>query len=143
LTTENAGLLILPGANTWLDKMHAPLLKKVKEFINADVNVAAICGATMALAQAGFLDNRYHTSNDLHYLKTVCPKYSGGQFYRQEPAVTDGKLITASGIAPFEFAYQVLKNIDVFLPQTLESWYKLYVTREGKYFYSLMESIEK
>jgi len=67
LTTENAGLLILPGANTWLDKMHAPLLEKVKEFINADVNVAAICGATMALAQAGFLDNRYHTSNDLHY----------------------------------------------------------------------------
>jgi hypothetical protein len=76
-------------------------------------------------------------------LKAVCPKYSGEQFYCQEPAVTDGKLITASGIAPLEFAYQILKNLDIFLPQTLESWYKLYLTREAKYFYALMESIEK
>jgi hypothetical protein len=75
-------------------------------------------------------------------LKAVCPNYSGEQFYRQEPAVTDGKLITASGIAPLEFAYQILKNLDVFLPQTLESWYKLYLTREAKYFYALMESIK-
>ena len=143
LTTENAGLLILPGGNTWLDMMHAPVLEKVKEFMNADVTVAAICGATIALAQAGFLDNQYHTSNDLNYLKAVCPKYSGEQFYREEPAVTDRKLITASGVAPLEFAYQILKNLDVFLPQTLESWYKLYLTREAKYFYTLMESINK
>jgi putative intracellular protease/amidase len=143
LTPENAGLLILPGGNTWLDMIHIPLLEKVQELMHADVNVAAICGATIALAQAGFLNNRYHTSNDLHYLKAVCPKYSGEQFYRQEPAVSDGKLITASGIAPLEFAYQVLKNLDIFLPLTLESWYKLYLTREAKYFYALMESIEK
>jgi putative intracellular protease/amidase len=142
LTTENAGLLILPGGNTWLDKMHIPLLEKVKEFMDADVRVAAICGATMALAQAGFLDNRYHTSNDLQYLKAVCPEYSGEQFYLQEPAVTDGKLVTASSVAPLEFAYQVLKKLDIFLPQTLESWYKLYLTREAKYFYALMESIK-
>jgi hypothetical protein len=74
-------------------------------------------------------------------LKAVCSKYSGEQFYREEPAVTDGKLITASGVAPLEFAYQILKKLDVFLPQTLESWYKLYLTREAKYFYTLMESI--
>mgnify|MGYP007062995005 len=48
----------------------------------------------------------------------------------------------ASGTAPLEFAYQVLKKLDVFLPQTLESWYKLHLTHEAKYFFALMESLQ-
>lgn len=140
---ENAGILILPGGDTWLEMTHAPLLEKVKEFLSADVAVAAICGATAGLAQAGLLNHRYHTSNDLGYLKAVCPNYAGENFYRNEAVVTDGKLTTASGIAPLEFAHQVLKNLDVFTPRTLESWYKLYLTREARYFYSLMESLDQ
>lgn len=139
---DDAGVLLLPGGDTWLEPVHAPLLEKAKECLNSGVIVAAICGATIALAQAGVLNNRYHTSNDLNYLKSICPAYTGEVFYRQEPAVTDGKLITASGTAPLEYAYQVLKNLDVFLPQTLESWYKLHLTHEAKYFFALMESLQ-
>lgn len=139
---DDAALLLMPGGDTWLEPVHAPVLEKAKECLNAGVTVAAICGATMALAQAGVLDNRYHTSNDLNFLKTICPNYAGEAFYRQEPAVIDGDLITALGVAPLEFAYQVLKKLDVFLPQTLESWYKLYLTHEAKYFFALMESIQ-
>jgi putative intracellular protease/amidase len=142
LTADHAGALLLPGGDTWLEPVHTPLLEKVKEYLAAGVCVAAICGATIGLAQAGFLSERHHTSNDLDYLKAVCPLYTGEAFYRQEPAVTDGNLITASGVAPLEFAYQILKKLDVFLPQTLEAWYMLYRTREAKYFYALMESIQ-
>ncbi|MDG6243986.1 MAG: DJ-1/PfpI family protein [Methanolobus sp.] len=71
--TDDAGVLILPGGDTWLEDIHLPLLDKAKEFLNADVLVAAICGATMGLAKAGLMDNRPHTSNDLGYLKSVCP----------------------------------------------------------------------
>ena len=142
LTADGAGALLLPGGDTWLEPVHAQLLEKVKEFLGSGVCVAAICGATFGLAQAGFLSERHHTSNDLDYLKAVCPAYTGEAFYRQEPAVTDGDLITASGVAPLEFAYQILKKLDTFLPQTLEAWNMLYRTREAKYFYMLMESVQ-
>jgi putative intracellular protease/amidase len=143
LNLDNAGLLILPGGDTWAEPAHIPLLEKAKECLDAGVTVAAICGATLALAFTGVLNNRYHTSNDLNYLKSICPMYTGDAFYVQEPAITDGNLITASGVAPLEFAYQILKKLDVFSPQTLEAWYLLYLTREEKYFFALMESIQK
>lgn len=140
---DDACVLILPGGDTWLEDMHSPLIEKARTFLNAGVPVAAICGATMSLAKAGLLDDRPHTSNDLAYLKAVCSAYAGEKFYRQEPAVTDGNLITASGIAPLEFAREVLRKLDVFSPKTLDAWYQLYVTHEAQYFYALMESLEE
>ncbi len=64
----------------------------------------------MGLARKGLLDSRRHTSNDLEYLKMVCSNYKGEKYYKNEPVVTDGKLITASGIAPLEFALHILKG---------------------------------
>jgi hypothetical protein len=96
----------------------------------------------MGLAKAGLLDNRPHTSNDLGFLKSVCPTYSGDKFYLQEEAVLGDKLITASGIVPLEFAREVLKELDVFSSETLEAWYKLYTTHEPQYFYAMMGSLE-
>ncbi|MDW7733335.1 MAG: type 1 glutamine amidotransferase family protein [Methanolobus sp.] len=141
-TATDAGVLILPGGDTWLEAIHFSMLEKVKEFLDAGIFVAAICGATMGLAMAGLVDDRPHTSNDLGYLKAVCPTYTGEKFYRQELAVTGGNLITASGIAPLEFAREVLKELDVFSVSTLEAWHQLYVTHEAQYFYALMGSLE-
>lgn len=143
LTTDNAGVLILPGADTWLESVPDPLISKVRECLDAGILVAAICGATMGLANAGLLDNRPHTSNDSGFLKAVCPNYAGEMFYRNEPAVTGENVITASGVAPLEFTREVLRELNVLSPRTLEAWYNLYVTHETQYFYALMESLEK
>jgi putative intracellular protease/amidase len=143
LTTTDAGVLILPGGENWLEDFHKPILEQAKEFLDAGITVAAICGATLGLAKAGLLDNRPHTSNDLGFLKTACPNYTGESLYRQGPAVSDGNLITASGIAPLEFAKEVLRNLGVFSAQTLEAWYQLYVTHEKQYFYAIMDSLEE
>jgi putative intracellular protease/amidase len=140
--SDDAGLLVLPGGNTWLDSIHDPILEKARECLRDGITVAAICGATFGLARAGLLNDRYHTSNDLNYLKAVCPEYTGSASYRPEPAVSDGKLITASGVAPIEFTYEILKNLDVLSPKTLEAWYQLYRTHEARYFYQLMESLK-
>ena len=72
----------------------------------------------------------------------VCSAYNGEKYYKNEPAVTDGKLITASSVAPLEFALLVLKALDVFSSKTLDVWYKLNETQESKYFYELMDSIQ-
>ena len=138
-----AGLLILPGGFTWTEPFHAPVFEKVTACLDAHVPVAAICGATVALAANGFLDHRKHTSNDLGYLKATCPNYKGEALYQQIPAATDGDLITAAGVAPLEFSYEILKRLDVFLPETLDAWYKLYKTQSAEYFFALMNSLPK
>ena len=141
VSTAEAALVILPGGNTWHEPLHAPMLARVEEFLAAGVLVAAICGATAALAREGMLNHRRHTSNDLTYLKQTCPGYAGEALYQHEPAVIDGNLITATGIAPLQFAYQIIKRLDVFAEATLEAWYQLFSTREPRYYYALMQSL--
>ena len=138
---KNTDALILPGGDTWMEIIHEPIINKAEQCIKENIVVAAICGATIGLAQNGLLDSRWHTSNDLGFLKMMCSDYKGEKYYKNEPAVTDGKLITASGVAPLEFAVHVLKALDVFSPKTLDVWYKLYETHESDYFYELMNSI--
>lgn len=60
-----------------------------------------------------------------------------------EPAVSSENLVTASGIAPLEFAIQVMNKLDVFAPDTLHSWYKLNKTHKPEYFFQLMDSISR
>lgn len=139
---QEGDLLILPGADTWMDEKNQKILKIAAEVIDKKVIVAAICGATMALAQNGLLDNRKHTSIDKEFLKMTCPGYSGSDYYIDAPVVVDDNLITATGLAPLEFSYEIFKTIDVMKETTLEAWYQLYRTREGKYFHILMESIK-
>lgn len=139
---KSADALILPGGNTWTEAIHMPILKIAEMCLKEGIVVGAICGATFGLAQAGLLDSRWHTSNDLDYLKMICRSYTGEEYYKVESAVTDGKLITASGVAPLEFSVHVLKALDVLSPVTLDAWYLLNKTHEPKYFYELMNSIQ-
>lgn len=138
----NADVLILPGGDTWQEQMHEPIITMTKQCLKENILVAAICGATAALAQNGLLDNRWHTSNDVGFLKKFCPGYNGEKYYKNEPAVMDGNLITAPGVAPLEFTLHVLKAMDVFSSDTLEFWYQLNRTHEARYFYELMGSIQ-
>lgn len=116
-------------------------LEKIGEALKLGTIVAAICGATEGLANIGYLDSRKHTSNSLEYIKMVCPHYKGEKFYEMGPAVSDENLVTASGVAPLEFAKEVLKILDVFAPDTLDSWYNLNKTHQPEYFFQLMNSI--
>lgn len=141
VSVEDAALLLLPGADTWLEPLHAPVLAKAGEFLAARVPVAAICGATLALAQAGLLDHRPHTSNDLDFLQQVCPAYRGAGLYQARPAVDGGDLITASGAAPLEFARLILQRLGVFSEKTLEAWYDLHLHKQPQHFFALMQSL--
>jgi len=138
---QNGALLLLPGGDKWLDPSQAKIIGKAKEFLQAGVAVAAICGATEALAEAGMLDDRPHTSNDLRYLQYICKSYKGGDHYQDQPVVTDGDLITATGLAPLEFAQHILKKLDVFLPETLDIWYRLNKTQDPQLFFALMKTL--
>lgn len=135
---ESKDVLILPGGDTWTSSIHEIILEKAKEALIQGSIVAAICGATLGLAKKGILDFRNHTSNDLEFIKMVIPNYSGEKYYKMEAVVNDENLVTASGIAPLEFTFQVLKILQVFESELLNSWLNLYKTYDSKYFFELM-----
>jgi putative intracellular protease/amidase len=134
--------LILPGGDTWLEKENEEILIKSRMLIDNDMNVAAICGATIGLARHGALDSKLHTSSDKNYLKMVCPEYKGEEFYKDEVVVNDKNLITATGVAPIEFTYEVIRTLKVFSDETLYNWYGLYDKKEAEYFFGLMKSLQ-
>ena len=139
---NKSDILILPGADTWFEDSNKKIIQLIPDLLNQNVVVAAICGATVALAKNGILNARKHTSNDKEFLKMSCPEYSGEDLYLNQLAVTDGNLITATGLAALEFSYEVFKKTDVIKPETLEAWYQLNKTRDVKYFYALMDSLK-
>lgn len=126
LQPAQSAMLILPGGDTWDEGQNIEAAQKAKEFLAAGVPVAAICGATSALARAGILDDKRHTSNALDYLRAT--NYQGAALYLNEPAVTDNNLITAGGTAPLDFAYHIFKKLDLYPAETLEVWYGLFKT---------------
>lgn len=132
-------LLILPGSYSWLDTTHTRTIEWVKKLLDTEMVIAAICGATIALASFGILNNRMHTSNDVNALKMFCPGYTGESYYQDQPAFTDGNLITASGLAPVDFAYHVFKRLDVMEEPTLNAWYNLNTTKKPQYYYELVD----
>ena len=141
---SDAALLILPGGDGWLKLQNEMILEKAAAFLSAQIPVAAICAATVALGRGGLLNKRRHTSNDLDFLRMTCgDAYTGAALYKQQPAVTDADLITAAGTAPLEFACQILERMDVFSPATLAAWYKLHNEKRPEYFAELMESLPK
>ena len=138
---DSGDIVVLPGADTWLDPAQEPVIATVRRLLSNGTVVAAICGATLGLANAGLLDCRPHTSNDLTALKMFCPNYRGERYYVNEPAVTDDNLITASGLSPVDFAYHIFRKLDVMSPGTLEAWHGLFTTRKPEFFYALMGSL--
>lgn len=138
---DTGDLLLLPGAETWLEPEQRQIIEMAGQLLAGGTVVAAICGATLALAQAGLLDRRRHTSNALEALRQFCPGYHGDAYYVDEPAVTDTNLITASGVAPVDFAYQVFRRLGVMNEATLEAWYQLFHTRRPEFFAALIQSI--
>ncbi len=136
LKPQQSAMLILPGGAAWDRNENIAAAEKAKEFLSAGTAVAAICGATAGLAKAGVLDAREHTSNAREYLKAT--RYAGAHLYRDEPAVTDDNLITASAMAPLEFAREIFAKLQIYSPAVLEAWYRLFATRQSECFGALM-----
>ena len=138
LRPQDSAMLILPGNDIWNTEEFVPWTDKAREFLAAGVPVAAICGATGGLAMAGLLDDREHTSNAAEFLAGT--GYAGGDLYRDAPAVDDRGLITANATAPVEFAAAIFARLEVFEPNVLASWLKLYRDQDPAGFFELMAS---
>ncbi|MER7170009.1 type 1 glutamine amidotransferase family protein [Streptomyces mesophilus] len=141
LRPEDSSLLILTGADLWDsgDEL-APFARKAREFLDAGVPVAAICGATAGLAREGLLDDRAHTSAISFYLAAT--GYKGGERYVEADAVADGALITAGPTEPVAFAREVFALLKVYEGEVLDAWYRLFHDSDSS-AYEILEAAEQ
>ena len=141
IAVSDTSVLLLLGANTWNDPKHGAILKKARELLAVGTTVCAICGATAALAVAGLLDSRPHTSNGPGFLEIFAPGYQGQDFYVDQPSVADDNLITAGSTGGLLWAKQIIERLGVFQADTLDAWYAYFTTGKPEHFYALMQTL--
>lgn len=106
--------LVLCGGMGWTSPETPDVKSLSLEFFDRKKHVAAICGGTLALANAGILDNKRHTSNDLNFLTSNSAIYSGQSNYVDtSTAIEDQNVITAAGNAPAHFSAAVFRAVGV------------------------------
>lgn len=142
INNDEIAAIILPGANAWNDDSQKSVLDLVLSLVNKDILIGAICGATLALADLGLLNNRLHTSNSMEYLCGCSKNYKGESFYKNELSVTGGNIITASSAGGLLWAKQIIEYLNIYSDETIDAWYKCYLTGDSKYYTELISSLK-
>jgi putative intracellular protease/amidase len=125
--SPDVAVFILPGGDRWENAPVEPELEALLKRLDSDgVPIAAICGATVAIARIGLLLGRRHTSNGLDYLRSHVSGYSEAKNYVTAPAVRDQKLITASGLGDVEFARELFEELNVLSPEDRSLWAQIF-----------------
>ena len=99
---------------------------RVARLVDAERPIAAICAGTLALGRAGILDDRQHTSNGRDYLSTQVPEYAGASHYIEAAALRDAHVITATGLAPVDFAREIFAELQIFTAADEALWYRMF-----------------
>jgi putative intracellular protease/amidase len=123
---EMAAILVLPGGEAWVTQEISYVSKAVRATVEQGRPVAAICAGTLALAHAGLLNDRLHTSNGRGFLAQHVREYHGEHLYRAVPAITDRLVITANGLAPFAFAAEIFRSLTPERRKDIEFYENLY-----------------
>jgi len=101
----DADVLLLIGSDAWIDYRDEALFSLLRQAHADRKIVGAICAGTVAAARAGLLAGKAHTSNGGEWLAQQAPDYAGADGYVDTAkAVTDGRLVTASGTSPVTFS---------------------------------------
>lgn len=112
VTPDSSAMLILPGGRAWETGANAAVLRLTCQFIASGVPVAAICAATVALARTGFLDRLRQSGDAREYL--ISSGYRGTAFYCGVPSLGNECAITASHVAPVDFAREIFKMLNLY-----------------------------
>ena len=129
--------LVIPGGDHYAAG-HERLIETVGHLVDKEIPVVAICGATLLLARAGFLDERRHTSNAASYLEAS--GYRGGAHYVEAPVVTNRGVTTASGIHAIPFTAEIMRITGLVPDAMVDSWEQVFLNGRERDYMALMEA---
>lgn len=105
---SDADVFLLIGSDAWVGFRDEAVFGLLRQAVADGKIVGAICAGTVAAARARLFEGRAHTSNGQDWLLEQEAGYAGADGYVDTPrAVTAGKVVSASGLAPITFAAAV------------------------------------
>lgn len=108
----DAEVLLVIGSDAWSDYRDDAFFSLLRQAHADGKIIGAICAGTVAVARAGLFAGKAHTSNGAEWLQGVVPGYAGATGYVDTPrAVTDGRLVSASGLAPVTFSAAIARLV--------------------------------
>lgn len=118
---SDVAIIILPGGLSWEENDYDEIAEFITLIRQADVPVAAICGATTFLCRHGFLDHVKHTGDSLELFQSQ-EGYHGEKLYVPAQVVVDGGFITANETAAVAFAYEIFEILNVDSADERKEW---------------------
>lgn len=142
INEDSIGALLLPGADTWKEGQHKPVLDLVLTCIERKIPVGAICGATLALADLGILNSRKHTSNSLEFLSGCSKEYTGNDCYVNQMSVRDETVITSSSAGSLLWAKDIMECLSIYSEEVIDAWYRYFSTGNPECFMELLNAFQ-
>lgn len=123
---REAAIFIVPGGNRWEQGPDQKVDEVLQRLHAENVLIGALCAATLEIARAGLTAGIRHTSNAKSYLQKMVPGYKDERFYVDELAVSDHKIITASGLGSVEFAREVIRELGIYSEADTQMWFEMF-----------------
>lgn len=126
INLEETAIFIIPGGDMWEQGPHEDLTRLLHRFHAKGILIAAICGATLAVARAGLMHGLRHTSNSKGYLQAMVPDYRDEDFYVDKLAIADQNVIMASGLGSVEFACEIVRLLKIYDTEEVRELYEMF-----------------
>ena len=122
---EDFAALILIGGYGWLTPIANKVAPIVRNALDNDIIVGAICNGASFMAKHGFLNSIKHTGNGIEQLKLWGGEcYTNQDGYIHQQAVSDGCIVTANGSGVLEFTKELLLLLENDTPERIEMYYQ-------------------
>jgi len=123
---RETAIFIVPGGDRWEAGPDQKLDELLRRLHAEEILIGALCAATLEIARAGLTPGVRHTSNAKSYLQKMVPEYKDEHFYVDKLAVTDHKIITASGLGSVEFAREVIRELAIYNEADTQMWFDMF-----------------
>ncbi len=122
---DDYAALVLIGGFGWSTPVAERVVPIVRQAIEKNKIVGAICNAASFMARCGFLNAVKHTGNGMEQLKLWGgDNYTNLDGYIHAQAVSDNNIVTANGSATLEFAKELLSLLENDTPERIEMYYQ-------------------
>lgn len=93
MSPRDFDVLVLPGGCQWERGDNLDIFPLIRATAGP---LIAIAEAILALADLGVLDHIPHTGKGPGYFERFCPEYAGASFFRSQPVVVAGNILTVN-----------------------------------------------